>query len=120
MDALRSDFPLAVPTLHGNRLDIPCRLRSRGLPGAASRPRGRPFSDSADPLTTLCFDTVGSVSGLHRPTEHVLPHRSLNPESWVFLLRSPVRASQIQLGGTPAARSIDHLSSVTLHTDGLA
>src|SRR5262249_18089195 len=65
-------------------------------------------------------DTLCAFSGLHRPAEHVLPHRSLDPESWVFLLRSPVRASQIQLGGTPAACSIHHLSSVALHTDGLS
>src|SRR5215510_12911924 len=120
MDSLPGNFPLAVPTLYGNRLDVPGRLLSRGLPGAASRPRGRPFSDFADPLATLCFDTLGSVSGPLRPAEHVLPHRSLDPESWVFLLRSPVRASQIQFGSTPAARSIHHLSSVALHTDGLS
>src|SRR5215831_10074761 len=53
MDALRTDFPLAVPTLHGNRLDIPCRLRSRGLPGAASRPRGRRLA-TLQTLLPLC------------------------------------------------------------------
>src|SRR6516162_241090 len=39
MGTLCGAFLMAVPTLHGHRLDVPGGLRSRRLPGAASRRR---------------------------------------------------------------------------------
>lgn len=60
-----------------------------------------------------------SDSSLQGSVKHVLLHRSLVTKSWIPVLRSAVRDSQIQLGGTPTAHGIHHVSSIFIYTDGL-
>src|ERR1700693_4637031 len=115
MDAVRDPLPLAVPAFHGNRMDVPRRLRPVRLFGSAQGECESSFRDSGNPVAP-----AGAGRHQHRaisdtPRCHVLLRRSTAgsriPVRWVG-----IRASAFAGGRTPTARGVDSLSSVIVRT----
>src|SRR5215468_6110708 len=91
MDTVRGPLPVAVPALHGDRLDVSRRLRSRGLLRTASwQPIKNQFRESADTAAASSLARVKPATRPNRPVHHGVFHWKLDPESWLFVLRSVV------------------------------
>src|SRR6266853_906636 len=115
MDAVRDPLPVAVPAFHGNRVDVPRRLRPSGLLGLAQGQCESSFRDAGNPVAP-----AGSGRNLHRAISdaarcHVLLRRS-TAEFRVSVLWVGIRASAVAGSGTPTARGVDSLSSVVVRT----
>src|SRR5690349_13686439 len=101
MDVVRDPFPVAVPALHGNRMDVSRGLRPSRLLGLAERQDQNPFSDAANIAAPL-----GSRRNQHGATSdaargHFLLCRNA-AGSRVPVLWGGIRFSAVAGGRTPA------------------
>src|SRR5262249_44384991 len=112
-DTFRDHLFLAVSTFHGNRMDVPRRLRACGLHGAAAE-TCRPFCNSANTCPAFVFDSTQSGVSRFRTIRVLVFHRCLASERNVPLLWSEVCNSEIRPGGPPSACRFHSLSSVTV------
>src|SRR5882762_3729133 len=93
MDAVRDPLPMAVPAFHGNRMDVPRRLRPSRLLGFAQGHGASSYTARCHFLLRQC--TAGS--GV--------------PVLWV-----EIRTATVEVGRTPTARGVDSLSPVVVRT----
>src|SRR5882724_8571347 len=115
MDAVRDPLPVAIPPFHGNRVDVPRRLRPSRLSGLAQRQCENSFRDAGNPVAP-----AGSSCNQHRAISdkarfHFLLRRS-TAESRVPVLWVGIRTAAVAGCRTPTTRGIDSLSSVVVHT----
>src|SRR5258708_33645481 len=115
MDAVRGALSLAVPTFHGNRMDVPRRLRPSRLHGFAQGQGASSFRDSGNLLAAACCcrHQHGATSDTARC--HFLL-RQCTAGSGVPVLWIEIRAATVEVGRTPTARGVDNLSSVVVRT----
>src|ERR1700745_63547 len=108
MDTLRHRFPLAVPTFHGNRMDVPRRLRPSRLLGLAERQDENSFSDAANVAAS-----PGSGHNEHGATSNAARGHfflcRIAAGSRVPVLRGGIRSPAVAGGRTPIARVVDSL-----------
>src|SRR5580698_9853087 len=106
MASLCHPLPVAVPTFHGDRMDVSRRLRSRWLLCLAAWSGARSFCHATDCLAASSSDPVDSFAYLGAATKLSLLCGSFTPQFGIFILRIPIRSAQIQRN--PASRSEEH------------
>src|ERR1700756_2927356 len=103
MDTLRHRFPLAVPTFHGNRMDVPRRLRPSRLLGLAERQDENYFSDAANVAASPGSSRNDYGATSDAPRGHFLLCW-IAAGSRVPVLRGRICSSAVAGGRTPIAR----------------
>jgi hypothetical protein len=113
LDTLRHAVSLAVSTFHGNRMDVPRRLRPRGLSGSAQGQYQSSFRDLGNSIATCCSSRhqCHAISG-PVPSDFLLCSHASRRRIRVLRLEICVRA--IAGHCTPAAESLDYLSSIAV------
>src|ERR1700691_2563097 len=112
MDALRNAFPVAVPTLHGDRMDVPRGLLSGGLPRSSQRRTERPFHLVADPSASPSLNSRQLDSNPTRQGRSALLGRQCSARLGLSLLRHTPGPWKNELICTPIASGVDCLSSI--------
>src|SRR5882724_3362159 len=115
MGAVRDPLPVAVPAFHGNRMDVPRRLRPGRLLGLAQGQGESSFRDAGNPVAAACCcrHQHRAISGAAR-CHFLLRQRTVG--SRVFVLWIGIRASAVADGRTPIARGVDSLPSIVFRT----
>src|SRR5882672_5189143 len=115
MDAIRDPLPVAVPAFHGDRMDVPRRLRPSGLPGPAQGQCESSIHDTGNLVAPACpcHRQHGAIPGPARC--HVLL-RGGPPESRVPVLWVGIRTAAITGDCTATSRGVDTLSSIVART----
>src|ERR1700730_1798834 len=112
MDTLRDAFPVAVPTLHVDRMDVPRGLLSGRLPRSSQRRTERPFHLLADPIASRCLNSPQLDSNPTRQRRSALLGRKCNARLGLSLLRRTTGSWKNELICTPTASGVDCLSSI--------
>ena len=115
MDAVRDPLPLAVPPFHGNRMDVPRRLRPSRLLGFAQGQSENSFHGAGNPVAAADSgrNQLRAISDTAR-CYFLLRERTAG--SGVPVLWIEIRTATVEVGRTPTARGVDSLSSVVVRT----
>src|SRR5579864_1793767 len=115
MDTLRHRIPLAVPTFHGNCMDVPRRLRPSRLLGSPQGENESSFRHFGNRFAADCACRMQHRAISDAARRHFLLRRSTT-ESRVPVLRGGIRASAIAGGRSPTAGGVHSLSSIVVRT----
>jgi hypothetical protein len=112
---LRHALPVAVSALHGNRMDVPRRLRPRGLSGSAEGQCESTLRDFRNSTAAPCS---------RGPQHHAIANTargglllcSGSSGNRIHILRMGIRVRAFERCCTPAAHGVDCLSSTVVRT----
>ena len=112
-DAVRHALPVAISTFHGNRMDVPRRLRPRGLSGSAQGQCEGSFRDCANSIAAPCS---------RRNQHHAISNTACgdfllcsgSSGNRIHVLRMGIRVPAFESCRTPAPDSLDRLSSTAV------
>src|SRR5215469_4122421 len=111
-------FSVAIPALYGDRMDVPRRLSTGGIPRPSTwraTKSSYEFADGAAGVRLGRLELCANVAGQGR---HVLHSRSLVLQHCFPVLRNTTCYSQEQCCGTPAASCVHRLSADCICADG--
>jgi hypothetical protein len=112
-DTLSQRFTLAVPTFHGNRMDVPRRLRPRRLSGPAQRQCENSVRDAGDSVAPASASHNQHRANSDTTRCHFLQRRS-SAEPRFPVLWIEIRAATVKFNRTPIARRVSSLPSVVV------
>src|SRR5579864_7273340 len=108
-------FLWAVPTFHGNCMDVPRRLRPSRLFGSPQGENEGSFRHFGNRFAADCACRMQHRAISDAARRHFLLRRSTT-ESRVPVLRGGIRASAIAGGRSPTAGGVHSLSSIVVRT----
>src|SRR5262245_9923445 len=117
LDPLRDRLPLAVPALHGHRLDVPGRLRPRGIRRPAPGRRAVSSRGRADIVASRRPGARERAPGPGRRDRPHLRHGGGPAEPRLPRLRSAIRAREHGIGGPPSPVRVHRLSADAVGAD---
>ncbi len=114
-DAVRHALFVAVSTFHGNRMDVPRRLRPRRLFGSAQGQCESSFRDFGNSIAAPCSGRYQHHAISDTPRGHFLLCGGSSGIR-IHILRMGIRARTFESCCTPAAVGLDCLSSTAVRT----
>src|SRR6202051_4078418 len=111
---LRPALSVAIPSFHGDRMDVPRGLRSRRLLRVAARSGEGAVCKSTNRTAAPGSPPLEYPARLGTAVKHSLPRGSVAPQRGIPVLWVAIRASQIQCSCASTPFGLDHLSSITL------
>ena len=114
--ALRHPLPVAVSTFHGNRMDVPRRLRPRRLLDSAEGQRESSFRDFRNSVAARCSRRNQPYAISDAPRDDFSLCRGSSGNR-IHVLRMEIRVRAFESCRTPSADGLDCLSSTVVRTE---